>query len=520
MPAKVKFRHLAVSLVLLGYPLLSGGQTSKPTLDAYISQSVVEANNPNFPTVEEWIRKHPDDIVQTPADKGSDYGSGISWDLKRPEQQEKKLQGRWCLRSNAEIDLAEGIHVRRFALFYQPLAVQIYGKPLPPLPTETGDALRNHGCRLVRILHEFEGVSDPQGLVETIAKQLLGRRVEEPGRLIEFARDVYWNPVYSIDKSGDPFYFHFLFVRNPKVARPEDRPAVLLEWQGGTLDYGQPEPDKTINPEAGQPWLAIRAAMLARLPSGPTLDMLSFLAPQVADHWEQAPLHCHKQLIPVVRTWLDLAAQSGPEQHTAAILLADQVLGRLGDCQEFSNTGLYVPPEEEKIDAEDNDALIKELQGLDIQTVTSAHLGNTDYTGNLLEKALKLAPEGAASELAHMAALDRRCRWDFNADATNCTDIIKEGESFLSHFPADEWTPSVHLILAEAYTLTAANPNQPYAPISDSQRADWQKKAAAHYRAWYAKSTNERDRALVWEEIWAIDAGMGTRLMLPFVLQQ
>lgn len=85
MPAKVKFRHLAVSLVLLGYPLLSGGQTSKPTLDAYISQSVVEANNPNFPTVEEWIRKHPDDIVQTPADKGSDYGSGISWDLKRPE---------------------------------------------------------------------------------------------------------------------------------------------------------------------------------------------------------------------------------------------------------------------------------------------------------------------------------------------------------------------------------------------------------------------------------------------------
>jgi hypothetical protein len=124
------------------------------------------------------------------------------------------------------------------------------------------------------------------------------------------------------------------------------------------------------------------------------------------------------------------------------------------------------------------------------------------------------------SELAHMASLDRRCRWDFNADATDCTNIIKEGESFLSHFPEDEWTPSVHLILAEAYTLTAANPDEPYAPISDSQRAEWQKKAAAHYRAWYAKSTNDRDRALVWEEIWAIDAGMGPRLMLPYVFQR
>jgi hypothetical protein len=519
MPTNMKALRLTVSLMVLGYPLLGAAQRSKPTLDAYISQSVVEANSSSFQTIEEWASKHPDDIVQSPADKGSDYGSGITWDLKRPEQQEKKLQGRWCLRSNAEIDLADGIHVRRVALFYRPLAQQIYGKPLPPLPTETGEALRNHGCRLVRIFHEFNGVSDPQNFAETIAKQLPGRRDEEPGRLIEFARDVYWNPLYSIGKFGHPIYQHFLFVRNPKVARPEDRPAVLLEWRGGTLAYGQPESNKTLNPEASQPWLAMRAAMLARLPSGPTLEMLSFLAPQVGDYWEQAPLHCHKQLIPVVRTWLDLAAQSSPEQHTAALLLADQVLGRLGDCQEFSSAGLYVPPEQEKIDAEDSDALIKELQELDIKTETSAHLGNTDYTRNLLEKALKLAPEGAASKLAHMASLERRCRWDFNADATDCTNIINEGESFLSHFPEDEWTPSVHLILAEAYTLTAANPDEPYAPISDSQRTEWQKKAAAHYRAWYAQSTNERDRALVWEEIWAIDAGMGPRLMLPSDLQ-
>lgn len=517
MLVKVKLL-MAASFILLGLPVSSVAQASKVTLEAYIGESVREANSPNLPTIEEWTSKHPDDIVQSPADKGRDYGSRITWDLKRPEQQERKLQGRWCLRSNAEIDLAEGIHVRRIALFYQPLAEQIYGKPLPPLPTETGAALRNHGCRLVRILHEFEGVSDPQKLAETIAKELPGRRVDEPGRLIEFAGDVYWNPVYSFDKFGKPFYFHFLFVRNPKAARSEDRPAVLLEWQSGTLDYGQPEADKTINPEAGQPWLAMRAAMLARLPSGPTLDMLSFLAPQVGDPREQAPLSCHK-LIPIVRTWLDLASRVGAEQHTAAVLLADQVLRRLGDCEEFSNLGLHFPPEEEATDAEDSDALMKEMQDLDIQTVTSAHLGNTNYAGNLLDKALKLAPDRTASELAHMASLDRRCRWDFNADATNCTNIIEEGESFLSRFAEDEWTPSVHLILAEAYILMASNPDEPYAPVSDAQRAERQKKAAAHYRAWYAKSTNDRDRALVWEEIWAIDAGIGPQLMVPSDLQ-
>jgi hypothetical protein len=121
MPIEANLLHVAAALVLLGSPLLARAQTSKPTLD-YISQSVVEANTSNSPTIEEWTRKHPDEIVQTPADKGSDYGSGNIWDLKRPEQQDRKLEGRWCLRSTAEIDLAGGIRVRRIALFYQPLA--------------------------------------------------------------------------------------------------------------------------------------------------------------------------------------------------------------------------------------------------------------------------------------------------------------------------------------------------------------------------------------------------------------
>ncbi len=519
MPIEAKLLRVAAALMLLGSPMLGGAQTLPATLDTYISQSVGEADSLNSPTIKEWTTRHPGEVVEDPADKGSDYDPANAWKLSPRQQQDMKLEGRWCLRSLAEIGLAGGIHVRRVALFYQPLVEQIYGKPLPPLPKETGDTLRNHGCRLVKILHEFRGVPGPQNLVETIAKQMPGKRLEEPGRFIDFARDAYWKPVCSFEKFGDPSSYNRLFVRDPKIVHAEDQPAVVLEWQRGTLKYGQPS-SKKIQPEAGQPSLALRAAMLAGLPTAPTLDMLTFLAPQVGDAYEQAPLHCERQLVPVLRKWFDLAAQSAPEQHAAAILLADRVLSRLWDCEEFSDSGSYVPPEEEKIRAQDYDSLKKDLQALGIRTEMPARLGNEHYSGNLLEKALKLAPEGAANELGHMAILDDRCHWDANSESADCDKIIKDGETFLTRFPEDEWTPSVHLILAEAYALTASNPDEQFSPTPQETRTEWQKKAAAHYRAWYVKSTNERDRALVWQEIWAIDAGMGPWLMTPAQLQQ
>src|ERR1700735_283908 len=104
MPIEANLLHVAAALVLLGPPLLGRAQTSKPTLDTYIPQSVVEANTSNSPTIEEWTRKHPDDIVQTPADKGSDYGSGNILGLKRPEKQTRKVEGRLGLWSTCDID--------------------------------------------------------------------------------------------------------------------------------------------------------------------------------------------------------------------------------------------------------------------------------------------------------------------------------------------------------------------------------------------------------------------------------
>jgi hypothetical protein len=242
--------------------------------------------------------------------------------------------------------------------------------------------------------------------------------------------------------------------------------------------------------------------------------MLAFLAPQVGDTYEQAPLHCERQLIPVLRKWLDLAALAKPQQHAAVILLADQVLDRLWFCREFANAG-YSYLDDEKIQIEDKDALEKHLQELGVKVETTARLGNEFYAGNLREQILALAPEGPANELGRMAILDERCHWSYDSDGADCAKIIEEGESFLAHFPEGEWTPSVHLILAEAYALTASNPEDEFSATPQVPREDGENKAAAHYRAWYAKSKNERDRALIWQEIWAIEAGMGPSLLIP-----
>jgi hypothetical protein len=168
MAIGAKLMHVAAALILLVFPLLGGAQTSAPTLDGYISQSVGGADSLYSATIGEWAIRHPGETVEAPAPKDRDHD-----EENAREQQYWKLEGRWCLRSTSGIELAGGIRVRRIALFYQPLVeLSVSPKPLPPMPTETGDALRKHGCRLDKIFYEFDGVRDPQNFAETIAKQI------------------------------------------------------------------------------------------------------------------------------------------------------------------------------------------------------------------------------------------------------------------------------------------------------------------------------------------------------------
>jgi hypothetical protein len=505
----VRFVRAASILMLFNAPILSGAQTPEASLDSFILQSVAEAQNLDSATISEWTIRHADEKVEEPAERDRGYDSGSARDRR-----DRELEGRWCLRSTGEINLAGGMRVRRTALFYQPLVELKFANPLPPLPTETGATLRRHECRLVKILYEFGTNADAQSIAEAISKRIPWERSGEPGELIvvKVGND-YWKPLYSFSNHG----FYFLFTHSPaasipKGARADQEPAVLLEWEGQILEHGSPSTN-TVNPEAGQPWLAMRAATLAQLPEGPTLAMLSVLAPQVGDQFEQPPFHCREQLVPVLREWMRLAALSTPQQHAAALLLADRVARRLSDCYEFSDSSDYVPPEEET-EGDTDVALRKDLKELGIETDKSARPGPEYYAGNLLAPALKLAPTGVVNELYWMAILDDRCQWSQATDV-DCTGFIREGESFLTHFPEDEWTPSVHLILAEAYSVTAAELDGSDFATSDDVKTELLKKTVAHYRAWYARSANARDRALVWQEVWGIEAGMGPWLMVP-----
>jgi hypothetical protein len=488
--------------MLLHVPSPGYGQTLEAALDSYLSQGFSGAKKPDLPTIEEWSASHPNETVQPPGEGRQNAGPETPQDA-----QVKEWEGRWCMQSIANIDLADGVHVRRVALFYQPLVEQIWDKPLPPLPTEDRIALRQHGCRLVRILSEFEGNTNPRDLAETIAGRLPGKRSDEPGDLINrSSRKDFWQPVCSFHIHS----FYLLFTHSSA-----DHPAVLLEWKAETQDYGEPS-SKNIDPEAGQPWLPLRAAMLAQLPQAPTLDMLAFLAPRAGDQWEQPRFFCDRQLVPVLRNWFTLAAHSTPEQHAAALLVADAVADRLSDCEEFIDSNDYVPPEVDKLLDGSYDDLKKNLAQLGIETDRSARPGPEFYTGNLIAQARKLASAGVVNELSWIATLDQRCQWSAISDA-DCADFIQSGEAFLLRFPADEWTPSVHLLLAEAYSITAAEDREEAAPTSQkaAESSELLARAAAHYRAWYSTSTNQRDRALVWEEIWGIEAGLGPRLMVP-----
>jgi hypothetical protein len=512
MPNRAKFTA-TVPILLLGAAFPScAAQSLETSLDTFLAPNLTVASKsatrpPQLSTIDDWSAQDPGGTVESPR-RNSQYA--VPQDPR--STQEHQLEGRWCLRSTAKIDLGEGVTVRRDALFYQPHVEQIFDKPLPPLPVESGDALRRHGCRLTRILSEFElpGGMSPRDFAETLARRLPGHRFEGPRRFgTSPSPDDFWKPLYSFSSPRNSF---LVFAHDLA-----DHPAVLLEWESNAPDYREPSSD-TINPEAGQPWLPLRAALIARLPERPTLEMLSFLAPQVGDPAEQPALYCNRDLVPVLRNWFALAVKVTPERHAAALLVADAVANRLENCDEFSDSDDTFPPPPGMSPVGSAEDLRKSLVELGVTTDKSARPGPEFYSGNLIAQVRKLAPEGPVNELSWIVTLDERCPPLVDLDM-GCTDFIKSGESLLSRFPSDQWTPSVHLLLAETYSITAAQ-EESYLPNASTEKARSLSKAAEHFRAWYATSTNDRDRALVWEEIWGIEAGLGPRLMVPWQLRQ
>jgi hypothetical protein len=501
--------------------LLSAGstaraQTQTETVQQYLSRTISAARTASLASIGEWAAQYPEDLAETPAEAPRKTAFSYAWNTG-----EKELEEHWCLRSTAQIALAGGIRVRRIALFYQPLVDQIYDGPLPPLPTESGTALRQHGCRLLRILSEFEGVTDKQALAETLAQGITGRSSVDLTPLGENAVAQHWAPVFSQGFSrgydprvrGDWTVDVPGLISRPSEAEYPDQADVVLQWRAVSLQQGPPSKE-TLNPLAGQPWIAGHAAMLARMPQEITLQMLSFLAPQVGEWAEQPPLYCHRDVVPVLRAWLALAAKTPPNQHAAALILADQVARRLPDCAEFAEKPYNYAFDDQDAAIKAWPALEKELAELGIDAGEENHPPGEEYSGSLLGQVPGLAPTGQVEELDRVALLDRnKCEWNPIEDV-DCTGFIRQGEKFLSDYPDDAWTPSVQLMLAQAYSMEGFHPADE-GQASHLRMEVWRKKEDEVLRAWYAKSRNERNRALVWQEIWGIEAGSGPWLLVP-----
>lgn len=497
--------------------LLFGGwspcraQNQPIKLEQYLSETNAVINLPEPMTASQWKARHPSEVVESPV-----YGRIFGGDRKKALAH---LEGSWCLRSVTEINLSGGIHVRRIALFYQPLVQYSQPDKLPPLPTEKGAALRDRGCRLVRIISEFTGTAHPRKFAKLIASRIPAQRSPKPLDYFPKQSSRYWTPFLSFNFPHFWFIYTHHSAANLQTATSESESSVLLENETHILTYGPP-PAKTIFLSASQPWLALHAAIQAKLPEGLTLRMLGLLVPRIGYFGEQQPLDCNRQLVPVLRDWLALAAKAPASEHAAALILADKVANQIPICFEVEaqNDGTYPFPNRDAANKA-FDTLKTSLRKLGIQTRLSSRgaVPRVHYTGNLLEQIHGLALTGTAEELYQVALLDRDECGAAKSEGRNCSQFIREGERFLERFPSDAWTPSIHLMLAGAYSAAVRKADYGYSEFPAATIAEYKKKALEHYRAWYAESTIQRDRYLVWQEIWSLQADLAPRLRMAKV---
>ena len=524
---KLPLRRVSLALTLALVPLHLPSESAIPrnaasppaTLQDYLSASVADAVHFEG-SVADWTATHPGEKLEVYS-----LGSVASDPLTA------HIQGRWCLRSSSPPEsLAGGVTVTRVALFDGPSVENVYHDPLPPLPTASGDALRRQGCRLYTILYTFTAATgsqtDSQQLAAAIAAQFPMLRDRNPSGDQPMSGDnAFWTWFASYFHPDKPAWNAQLGYSRSSPSLAPRNPSALLVFKDFSVGYGPPSND-TVDAQAGEPPLAIRVAALAQQPQPITLDMLALFAPARGAPGEQPPFSCNQQFVPVLRSWIEGAAHAPQQERAAALLLADQVAAdRLDRCSEYPEGIPYGAPQPGDPEEPAYNALHASLKALGIGT--TSYRGGESYSGTLLPVIAELAPSGPVGELYRVAVIDEPCTWEQSAAGPGATAdqflawprrVIAVGESILHDYPADEWTPSVHLTLAEAYALAwfRANNDEEDSSVQPSDDpAILLENAQQHYRAWYATSANERDRKLVWREIWDLQAGLPPRLMLP-----
>jgi hypothetical protein len=197
-----------------------------------------------------------------------------------------------------------------------------------------------------------------------------------------------------------------------------------------------------------------------------------------------------------LRKWLEVPKQRSPQQRAAALLLADLYVE---NAQLGYATKPYVEPAEF-------------YKGLGAEYDKG---GN--YVHNLLDQAEKMDDGGEVSELAGLWALSDECSY---RDERSWPDVaIEKAESFLAHFPPDQWTPYVHYALARAHSAKLAwsypggdaesvDNNYIAYPLPSAARDHERDAAVEHFRAFLDAKPEGPEVAFAWLEVWRLIAGL------------
>jgi hypothetical protein len=424
-------------------------QTELAQMISKLAQSNLTLINPK-PSLADWMPLHPNEKPE-PANYGLDYEN----------------QGMWCARAMARNRLSGNAELTSYALFYPPVSKS--GTVLP-LPAKIDESLVRRSCKLSAFWLEIRNTADVNDLATAVSGDL-STAWGAPGTVPSNKRMMWgsarWTAV-STWKIGDK---NAWIAADPRGDPEGTSPRLLVMiWDDQASFHGLTE-ERMI--PASEPSVAEEAARLAAIDPALTKKIIR---PLIAS---SAQPGLDTDAAQSLKLWLQAAANLPAQRKAAALVLA----------------GMYAMAEADSLGHDDD------------KTDPWREKEFLQY----LKPAERLAPSGRAAELLAVARAGNVCSFE---DPNDWRDgLIPYGEKFLHDFPASEWTPYIHYLLARTYSaklMLALPGNQEAQPTGANtpEAIRLRQSAIAHYRAFLAAKPADPQSVFAWRETWRLLAGL------------
>lgn len=195
--------------------------------------------------------------------------------------------------------------------------------------------------------------------------------------------------------------------------------------------------------------------------------------------------------------WLEAAKQRSSQQRAAALLLADLYIERIRVDYAAKPDVPFTEP-------------VEFYKGLGAE-----YYEGGAYAHNFLKRAEKMDGGGEVSELAALWTLSESCPDTNNRLWPDA--VIERGESFLSRFSSDQWSPYAHWALAMAHGAKLAwtypgGDNYEYdgkiLQLSPAAKEHERAAAIEHFKAFLDARPGGPEAAFAWTQTWRLLAGL------------